>query len=403
MYAVGRMADCVGHLRALTLIHVASPTAESKKPFREEIALREADFQQFLSAYAKRIDSAEDRDLFERIAPAFERYIGAVHRVVALSEELKRDEADQIYIATARPLVLDLIRAINAEVAYNKKVCDLSGGQAVSNVESGRVWTVVLFTLCLLIGGLGSILIVRDLNRRLNRAVSGLTDAAHQIAGAAGQIADSSQSLAKDATEQASSLEETSASTEEISSMTRQNAQNSVHAAEFMGEVAARVADANRSLELMVASMQEIGSSSDKISKIIRVIDEIAFQTNILALNAAVEAARAGQAGQGFAVVANEVRSLAQRCADAAKETAGLIEASMRSSQRGHSTVEEFTAVVQAVTQSAAKAKDLVEQVNCGNQEQAQGIEQIARTVTQMEQVTQTTAASASAPVPARN
>jgi methyl-accepting chemotaxis protein len=145
----------------------------------------------------------------------------------------------------------------------------------------------------------------------------------------------------------------------------------------------------------MAVSMDEINASSDAISKIIRVIDEIAFQTNILALNAAVEAARAGEAGLGFAVVADEVRNLAQRCAQAAKDTAGMIEESISKSNDGKTKLDRVAKAVRSITESAGKAKTLVDEVKLGNEEQARGIEQIAKGITQMEQVTQSTAAQA--------
>ena len=141
--------------------------------------------------------------------------------------------------------------------------------------------------------------------------------------------------------------------------------------------------------------MREINASSDKVGKIIKVIDEIAFQTNILALNAAVEAARAGEAGMGFAVVADEVRNLAQRSAQAAKDTAALIEESIAKSSEGGSKVEQVSQVIRTITDSAAKVKMLVDEVNLGSQEQARGIEQISKSLAQMDQVTQSTAANA--------
>jgi methyl-accepting chemotaxis protein/methyl-accepting chemotaxis protein-1 (serine sensor receptor) len=177
--------------------------------------------------------------------------------------------------------------------------------------------------------------------------------------------------------------------------MARKNAENSSTAAGNMTEASQRVEEANRNLAQMVVSMNEINASSDKISKIIKVIDEIAFQTNILALNAAVEAARAGEAGMGFAVVADEVRNLAQRCAQAAKDTAGLIEESIAKSNDGKTKLDQVAAAVGSITDVANKVKTLVDEVKLGSEEQARGIEQVAKAITQMEKVTQTTAANA--------
>ena len=216
-----------------------------------------------------------------------------------------------------------------------------------------------------------------------------LSEGAGQVASAAGQISSSSQSLAQGASEQAASLEETSSSSEEINSMARKNAENSQSRPLPCCAVAAESEETNHSLGSMVTAMTDIKNSSDKVSKIIKVIDEIAFQTNILALNAAVEAARAGEAGMGFAVVADEVRNLAQRCAQAAKDTAALIEESIAKSNDGQTKVDQVAVAIPAITEESAKVKTLVDEVSLGSQEQTRGIEQIAKALTQMEQVTQ--------------
>jgi methyl-accepting chemotaxis protein/methyl-accepting chemotaxis protein-1 (serine sensor receptor) len=177
--------------------------------------------------------------------------------------------------------------------------------------------------------------------------------------------------------------------------MAHKNTENSRAAADLVAQSQQKVVETNHALEQTVAAMGEINTQSGKISKIIKVIDEIAFQTNILALNAAVEAARAGEAGMGFAVVADEVRNLAQRCAQAAKDTASLIEESIAKSNDGKTKVDQVATAIRAITEDSTKIKTLVDEVNLGSQEQARGIEQISKAIIQMEQVTQKTAANA--------
>lgn len=258
---------------------------------------------------------------------------------------------------------------------------------------SSRWITGLLILLCLLVAAV-AMYVVRQINKQLHHVVRDLSESAHQVANAAGQVASSSQALAQGASEQAASLEETSASSEEINSMAQKNTENSRTAAGLVAGARDRYVETDKSLTEMVAAMGEIQTSSDKISKIIKTIDEIAFQTNILALNAAVEAARAGEAGMGFAVVADEVRNLAQRSAQAAKDTATLIEESIVKSNDGKAKVDHVAKCIQELSAEAGQVHTLVDEVNLGSQEQTRGIDQIAKALSQMDQLTQRNAAS---------
>ena len=237
--------------------------------------------------------------------------------------------------------------------------------------------------------------LLRQTAQQLDNLTKEMASGASGVAMAAEHAASASQTLAQGASEQAASITQTLASSEQISSLTLRNTTNAQAAVEHMVEVDRRVSTANNAICGMVLSMQQITASSGKIARIIKVIDEIAFQTNILALNAAVEAARAGEAGKGFAVVADEVRNLAQRSAQAAKDTADLIEESIQKSSEGSTRLEEVTGAIRTITESTSKAKLLIDDVNSGSKDEAEGIEQISLAINQMEQVTQRNAASA--------
>jgi methyl-accepting chemotaxis protein len=225
--------------------------------------------------------------------------------------------------------------------------------------------------------------------------VTDLAQGAAQVVSAAGQLATASQSLSQGATEQAAALEETSASIEEMASMTRASAAHSQQAASLMSDVDGRVQSSRLALSTMETSMADIQAASQEVGKIIRTIDQIAFQTNILALNAAVEAARAGEAGMGFAVVAEEVRALAQRSAQAAKDTADLIQGSIEKTHAGTDQVANVSTAIAGIVESVATVKQLVAQVSAAGQQQAQGTEQVSEAIVHIEKVTQTTAATA--------
>jgi hypothetical protein len=262
-------------------------------------------------------------------------------------------------------------------------------------VRGGMLQTLYWLGPLALLVGLLVYWLVSKIALRLKTLTEAVTTGSAEVTSAAAQISQQSQSLAQGASQQAGSLEETSAAAEQITAMARRSGDHSRLAASEMEKVSARVTDSDRSLGEMIASMQEINDSSSKIARIIKVIDEISFQTNILALNAAVEAARAGDAGQGFAVVADEVRNLASRSATAAKDTAGLIEDSLAKSNAGSTKLTQVVSVFSGIAESAAKVKVLIDEVSHGSAEQTRGIEQVLRSIQQMDQITQASAASA--------
>jgi methyl-accepting chemotaxis protein len=230
---------------------------------------------------------------------------------------------------------------------------------------------------------------------QLHAVGSGLSAASDEVNSAAGRISGVSQSLSQGASEQAASLQETSASLEEMASMTRTNADNARQADALMGETTKVVDYANQSMGGLTHSMREVSAASEETAKIVKTIDEIAFQTNLLALNAAVEAARAGEAGAGFAVVADEVRALAMRAAEAAKNTASLIESTVTKVKEGSDLVTKTAEAFSQVAGSTGKVKELVAEIAAASGEQAQGVDQINKAVTEMNRVTQQTAANA--------
>jgi len=300
--------------------------------------------------------------------------------------KIAKDSAQPIYqkIKTAATRLED----IQAELLAGDKT-------TVSDLVSRTRWTTAgLLAFSLLAAGF-VVFTVYKVTDQLRGAIAEMGEGANQVSAAAAQVSSGSQSLAQGSSKQAASIEETSASTEEINSMARKNSESSRAAADLVANSQQKFAQTNRALEEMVVAMSEITAGSGKISKIIKVIDEIAFQTNILALNAAVEAARAGEAGMGFAVVADEVRNLAQRSAQAAKDTAALIEDSIAKSNGGKVKVDEVASAIHAITGEFSRIRTLVDEINLGSQEQAKGTGQIGRIITQMEQATQKNAASA--------
>jgi methyl-accepting chemotaxis protein len=229
----------------------------------------------------------------------------------------------------------------------------------------------------------------------LNHLIGTIATSSEQVTSGSTLVSHSSMALSQGATEQASSVEELTASLQEISAQTHTNAQNAEKANELARKAKENASNGNGQMKDMLKAMDDINISSSSINKIIKVIDDIAFQTNILALNAAVEAARAGQHGKGFAVVAEEVRTLAARSANAAKETTDLIESSIKKVEAGTKIANTTAGALGEIVEQVDKAADLVNAIAAASTEQAQGIEQISLGISQVSQVVQTNAATA--------
>ena len=239
------------------------------------------------------------------------------------------------------------------------------------------------------------LLIGERVSRLINQVVGELNSSAEQFADAASQIAQTSQSVAQSASQQAASIEETSSAAEKVTAVTRENQKRAAALAEVMHGAQSTFRERDECMDRLAKWMTQLSESNEKVSKIVKTIDEIAFQTNILALNAAVEAARAGEAGMGFAVVADEVRSLAGRSAGAAKETSALIHESIRQSAEGRLAMQQCEEATEKTVQAARTVVELIGELDGASAEQVRGIELVSQAVSRIQHTTRETAASA--------
>ena len=336
----------------------------------------------------------------EKIEPAFD----SVRKSISTALEFQlgrakeaRDAADALYktdrnwviaiglvgIAISVTLALLLIRSIMASLGTAVAVS--------SNIAQGRLGNPIRVRSK---DELGKLLVsLQQMDAKLHDIVSSVSVAADSVGVATKQLSQGNDDLSNRTQEQAAAIEETAASMEQMTATVKQNADNARHANQLAAGARSQAERSGSVVSQAVLAMEEINESSRRIADIIGVIDEIAFQTNLLALNAAVEAARAGEQGRGFAVVATEVRSLAQRSATAAKEIKQLINDSVAKVQSGTELVGSSGTVLTDIMESVKKVSDIVAEISAASEEQATGIEQVNRAVTQMDESTQQNAA----------
>ncbi|MFN7954883.1 MAG: methyl-accepting chemotaxis protein [bacterium] len=407
----------------------------------EEVDKRIADvkkyaqsFDENFSAYSGKIVRAEDKAKAEQALKIWNEEVRpAQDRMLALAREGKDDEAKGMRV-TARAKLNEFETLTNELEASKRKLMDEAMTTTEAEIEASQRNQLILVVSATLLGLLAAIVITRSITAPLIRSVDvlklvangdltakleldtkdeigvmgaaldeavgkmrdALTDVrstADCVASGAQELSAASEEISSGAQEQASSLEETASSLEQITSAVKQNAENADRARQLSTnarEVAERGGKVTRDA---VGAMGEICTASNKIGEIITTIDEIAFQTNLLALNAAVEAARAGDQGRGFAVVAEEVRRLAQRSAEAAKETKSLIQDSLGKVEVGVSSVNEVGRTLDEIVTAVTRVNDIVSEIAAASGEQSSGIEQVNVAVTQLDRVTQSNAA----------
>jgi len=343
-----------------------------------------------LDTLDKQLQNPQRRKLLAEVMESKGAYAKAVDKVeknLFDTDKIVKDTLDRI-----GPEIAKLTEEVKHSI---QEVQNKLGPELVADNDRSELEIMIIAIVALVSGVFLAWFIARSITGPLSRVIAGLSDGSDQVSSAATEVSSSSQSLAQGSSEQAAALEETSSSLEEMASMTRANADHARQADALMGETARVVEEANASMTRMTASMADISKASEDTARIIKTIDEIAFQTNLLALNAAVEAARAGEAGAGFAVVADEVRNLAMRAADAAKNTAGLIEGTVGKVKEGSELVNKTAEAFGQVAGSTGKVKELVSEIAAASGEQAQGVDQVNKAVTEMNNVTQQTAANA--------
>ncbi len=386
---------------------ILSHTPEKIGSYAGEIEESQKRIENNLQQLHELLTEDEDRETLTQFETKWKEYLEIDKEVRALANENADDKAFELIADKGRILIHNAQELISAIAVRNRESIHKDRQETNEIYVSVRNKMIFVSLLNIGLAVLFGIYLIRSISGTFRSLFGGLKSFSEAelreasekfgniIIGLSGsQVGASSQSLSEGASEQAASVEEAGSSLEEISSMTKQNADNANQADRLMKETIQVVESANLSMRDLTDSMGEISKASREISKIIKTIDEIAFQTNLLALNAAVEAARAGAAGAGFAVVAEEVRNLAMRSADAAKNTSAMIEDTIRKVGNGSELVTKANEAFKQVTESAVRVGSLLGEIAATSREQSQGIEQVNMAMGEMDKVAQQNAAT---------
>lgn len=379
-------------VRSATLATDPEGTAKSLEKMRSSITAGDLDV---INYRRDLISDPREGRLFDDACKARDALLNEIRQATNLIDQGKPDEARKGLITRGDILAYDFLDRFNKTIDYNRDLTNRESDAAKDQVRTGFLIAAVVLGSATVIG----IGLALGITRSLSQSLLGISDAletsATRTAESAGQVASVNRTVASGCVEQGAAVAETSSALEQISVMIRCTADNATKAKEFAGQARSAAATGAETMTAMDKAMRSIEATSGDVAKIVKQIDEIAFQTNILALNAAVEAARAGEAGAGFAVVAEEVRSLAQRSAEAARETAQRIEAAIESSRAGAASCVRVGKSLDEIAERVTAADKLVAEIATAAKEQSEGIRQIGTAMLQLDQVTRDNAARA--------
>ncbi|WP_052342579.1 methyl-accepting chemotaxis protein [Bacillus sp. EB01] len=409
---------------------------QKKEEQLSKLAELEKHLEKYKNAYKNSIQDAKTREMFTKLNDALLEFEAAREAVKTLVKENKNEEAYAVLLARGVQPALEADKVINE--LFNQKVeIGLSESQGLTQQANRTVSTMLAVVILAVLAALALGFIVarsikkpietivetaekiadgdldvdinihtkdeigvlagsfRKMSNNLNGVMYEVQTAAEQVATGSKQVSESSNSLSKGTEKQASSVEQLSASVEEISTQTTLNAGNAFEANKLTQDAMVIAETGNEEMNQMVKAMEDIAASSKSISKITKVIDEIAFQTNILALNAAIEAARAGQHGRGFSVVAEEVRTLSIKSANAAKEITDMIQESIKKVEGGTTIANQTAQSLEKIVYDVTKVADIVNGISASSSEQAIAIQQINQGIMEVSKVVQSNSATA--------